>query len=377
VKITLPAPDVAFQFPVAQQSRQMAADVVQAQRTISGRIRKHHQRIVELDEQLRTLPQKLIELTSEKVRVLAELKAGYYCSKCRRSKTEIERAGREGFHEHLARVDGQIIPATQDEIDQRAREFEEKIGEVRRLIDALKPEKARLLRHARQDWDQMRAGMTLWKLAVGLERDAIVAVNEADDKRLRRQRTEAQDRLLALDKKRISLLKQSNPEPALVKMLNQEIRLWEQTRDRATFELGINKDHGREMLQQAERAKLTDYEALRGLIRDASPFERYTAMPSLPNLSIDTGRLEITTTQSQIAVKFKFGEASAELVAAGDNSSTRVMAFLSLKDRLKVGTGVATKYGLDGVRTEVETGIGVGPAQGDTLAEDYAGLPLP
>lgn len=80
----------------------------------------------ERQQQKQIAEQKKQALQQEKECVLAELRAGFYCSKCYRSATELNRTY-EGFEGHLERVIGVPLPAPDSVIAIRGNEFDKEI----------------------------------------------------------------------------------------------------------------------------------------------------------------------------------------------------------------------------------------------------------
>jgi hypothetical protein len=66
-------------------------------------------------------------LIREKRKALQELAAGYYCSQCGRTASEIERQERKSFSSHLNDVKGRPIPAPANRIQAKAREYDQRI----------------------------------------------------------------------------------------------------------------------------------------------------------------------------------------------------------------------------------------------------------
>lgn len=69
------------------------------------------------DHDLIEIDSKIKVLNSEYEQIKKDLSGGYYCSKCMRSKTEIEKSGNESFEQHLKNVKGERIPASQKQFD--------------------------------------------------------------------------------------------------------------------------------------------------------------------------------------------------------------------------------------------------------------------
>ncbi len=65
-----------------------------------------------------------------------EMRQGLYCSKCHRSKSEIEASG-ENFYEHIQRVQGQIVPASQEELDAKQQEYEQKVSDLEQQLSGV------------------------------------------------------------------------------------------------------------------------------------------------------------------------------------------------------------------------------------------------
>lgn len=71
------------------------------------------------------------KLIREKRKALEELSQGFYCSQCGRTASEIERAERIQFSEHLKNVKGRSIPAPANRIQAKAKEYDQKIAAAR------------------------------------------------------------------------------------------------------------------------------------------------------------------------------------------------------------------------------------------------------
>ena len=78
---------------------------------------------------------KLNALRAEKETALQELRQGYFCSKCKNSKSSIEKGG-ENFEAHLGRVKGQRVAATAAEIAQNQNGFQTKIHDLENDVDS-------------------------------------------------------------------------------------------------------------------------------------------------------------------------------------------------------------------------------------------------
>lgn len=128
----------------------------------------YSQRISEID-------QKIAELEAQKSRALRELKKGLYCSECKRTASEIERAERVSFEQHLRNVKGDAIPASNEVINRKAREYDQR-------IEALQRERAQLLNQQRQESERQEQA----------RRNQIEADRQAAEVALRRQQQQQQ-----------------------------------------------------------------------------------------------------------------------------------------------------------------------------------------
>jgi len=77
------------------------------------------------------LSDEIDKLNAEYEKIKADLRAGLYCSKCKLSKTELERSGYETFEQHLADVKGQAIPASQEQHDKAYEKYLSKFNSLK------------------------------------------------------------------------------------------------------------------------------------------------------------------------------------------------------------------------------------------------------
>ncbi len=133
----------------------------------------YSQRISEID-------QKIAELEAQKSRALKELRKGLFCSECKRTASEIERTERVSFEQHLNNVKGDAIPASNDVINRKAREYDQR-------IEALQRERHQLLNQQRQQ--QEREEMT--------RRNQLEAQRQAAEAALRQQQQQQQQQASA------------------------------------------------------------------------------------------------------------------------------------------------------------------------------------
>lgn len=96
-----------------------------------------------IDADLSKLLDEQAALIAEKDKALQELRLGYYCSQCGRPASQIQREESETFQQHLGRVQGRAIPATQEQLDKKAREYDQKIEALANRIEAKRATRAK------------------------------------------------------------------------------------------------------------------------------------------------------------------------------------------------------------------------------------------
>lgn len=164
-------------------------------------------------------------LQAEWERVLADLRGGYYCSQCNRSRTEIEAGGGETFEQHLVSVNGHPVPAPEELVEARRRDFASRIAAAQQRVDGFRA------RIAAAQQRQSDAEQRL-QLARNREADAFGARNAALARRNRlrddiypyweawlgrvgdegRARNEALDSAEATLRQRVTLLDETHTE---------------------------------------------------------------------------------------------------------------------------------------------------------------------
>lgn len=133
--------------------------------------------VARIDQRVAEIDREIAALLAEKAAALQDLRLGHYCSKCHRTKAQLDRSG-EGFYRHLQNVKAQAVPATPEMLAAKAAEYD-------RRIQALEAEKQRLLaqrndaaRSARgqaaQQWQSRR------QQAVNARANAIQSQTEAN-----------------------------------------------------------------------------------------------------------------------------------------------------------------------------------------------------
>jgi len=80
---------------------------------------------------------KIQALLFEKEQSRKELIAGFFCSQCKRSKSQIERETHKAFEEHLTDVKGEAIPMTPEDIAKQMDKYDQKILALQNRFEKL------------------------------------------------------------------------------------------------------------------------------------------------------------------------------------------------------------------------------------------------
>jgi len=131
------------------------------------------------------------DLTYQKQVALAELRQGLFCSQCMHSKSEIERSG-ESFEEHLRRVHGKPVPATQEQLRKKEQEFDQRIAALDEQIRGQETDRSAMLVE--------RQGMASNRIARAIDawRMALIAEDKDASTELRRRQTALAEQYAAL-----------------------------------------------------------------------------------------------------------------------------------------------------------------------------------
>lgn len=109
-------------------------------------LRSHRADTSGTDRRLNDLYAKIRSIESAKADALAELRQGLFCSQCLRSKSEIEKGPPpEEFWMHLRRVNGQPIPASQQQLDAKAKLFDDEINPLQQEVAGIEAERQRII----------------------------------------------------------------------------------------------------------------------------------------------------------------------------------------------------------------------------------------
>lgn len=100
------------------------------QNDISRHNEEYQRRSTEIRKKIKDITLEIDRMMNEKENALQELRMGYYCNQCNRPKSQIERETGKPFEQHLTEVKGKAIPASQEKIDAKASEYDQKINQL-------------------------------------------------------------------------------------------------------------------------------------------------------------------------------------------------------------------------------------------------------
>jgi hypothetical protein len=117
----------------------------------------------------------------EKEQVLDDLRSGLFCSKCNRSRTELDRTG--GFSRHLGEVQGEAVPAPPNVVTQRTQDLNRKIETIasrcQNLADRIDDERQAALRQQQAEAERQRAAAAeQWRENARRQQEAQAAADE-------------------------------------------------------------------------------------------------------------------------------------------------------------------------------------------------------
>ena len=99
------------------------------------RIPQLEERIIEQKSDLKDLAAELKQLKIQRDRDINDLKSGRYCSKCKRTPSQILKDTKQTFEEHLDDVSGRSIPADPSRILAEERKYEKAISSLQKKYD--------------------------------------------------------------------------------------------------------------------------------------------------------------------------------------------------------------------------------------------------
>lgn len=153
---------------LAYEQRAIASDAYNKIMSLSSEIILMKIQIQDLYDDIKRMQAELDALYDKRKRTMEDMKLGYYCDQCWKSKTELETSG-EIFYSHLKRVGGQAVPAPPDKMLEKDKQFADQIADLKEEItrktvklNTTKPKLSVL-------YEQINPLPTIWQNAVTSE----------------------------------------------------------------------------------------------------------------------------------------------------------------------------------------------------------------
>lgn len=336
-------------------------------------IERNQSTINNLKKKSKELDAELDRLRREREQVLAELRSGFYCSKCMKSKTEIEQGG-ENFEAHLQRVAGTLVSASPEQIAAKAQEYDSKIANLVKRIESEKKRFAATTKERENEnrtaWDQIQDNINLWRMAVSLEQGLIVAREKA----VRKLELEE----IAAANKKIRELESGDRigSPEAIAGVNSELALWKKIKAQAEGNAEKRFSSYWRDINQSNKDRNSESGKMHGFLPRTSEYSQwmlsnYYAYGSLPSFEISAEPLKriepaLYKALGAIPISFGFKEGMISMkgnlkvpiigtvasmnVEAGraSPSSFETRAFLELFSTFKIGMKYIDEYTLDG-----------------------------
>ena len=348
--------------PEATVARAMAARAVASLDALTSRVQSNLARIRRLKQLVAQAEAQVRALVADKLRVLAELRAGYYCSQCHRSKTEIERGG-ENFMEHLVRVNGHIVPAPQSEIDAKASEYDSRIANAQQAVEAARAQRdsqvPELERENQDARDQIQQGIYLWRSATTLEPSLLAAKEDEAESNEKKTIAEAQAQLQSIQNERARLSNAHHLDEATARALDSGMALWQSVMDRARQEGAERYPEFLKDTQSARDQKIKEFNVIGSYLTRTDQQSFYNGaggLQQIPKFELSLAGVTVYNNPERMGIRFAFGELpgvgkalSSSLEVQTTTSGYDVRGFLSLFGKLHAGVTQVTTFTPDGV----------------------------
>ncbi len=178
----------------------------------------------------------LLALNGEKEKALDELRSGYYCDKCNKSASEIERGGNTTFEAHLSDVNGKPIPASETIIKNKAAEYDRKIEAQKEKVNS-----------------QERSCQTIEEQILQMEVSKKQREKEAEEARLAQMRQKS-DSTAKADDSRVSESSRTEPSKSQPTKDTTTVSSWSGVSYRQLMDEAVQTRYQQE-LWEAEREK--------------------------------------------------------------------------------------------------------------------------
>lgn len=342
--------------PDAGVARAMAVRVLASLDALTSRVQINLNKVRTLKQLVAQAEARVRETLAEKLRVLDEMRRGYYCSKCHRSKTEIEEQDHVDFMTHLREVNGQIVPAPQSELDAKAAEYDARISAAQQVEAAARAQRdlqvPQLEQENRDARDQIQQGIYLWESATSLEPGLLAVKQDEADRREKKSIVEAQSQLQNIQAERNRLSTANKLDPATAWALNDATAMWQSVMEKAKQDQSNGVIQLLHENQAAKDQKIKEYNLIGNYLSrtdEQSLANGAGGLQQLPTFNVSLAGVTANFTPEQMGIRFQFGSLSSSLQAQSTPTGYEVRVFLSLFGRLHAGMASVATFTPDGV----------------------------
>jgi hypothetical protein len=376
LKVDLSKPTATGDFQQSPvEMRLVATRTLDSLKSISAQYTLSKKQLAVMQDALEVARTSLADLHSERDLVLQQLRQGLFCSKCMRSKIEIEMTG-VSFENHLSEVNGVRLSASPQEIEKKEREYSQRIRKLTDDISVRSQNIKKLNVYFENLNSQFAEGTALWSKAIEAEK-LIIQINfDEKSKKIRRNMDNSSKELSQLAELEKSLSKDigsSSTERAYKKKtLNLARKELFEERARLASQYDNLKSSYDEDAKQAREYANSDYKAI---AKSAAEFDDrpipLNALPSF-NLSIGAGTMDVGT--NRLGMSFGFNSVvSAGFEAAFDPSefSQESKAFFAVFEKVRLYASYSTKSDYWGTSENYSGGLELtGPSEEDLWQQE-------
>ena len=167
------APDAQAQglkAPRPEDVGQVASQAAAAVERLVGEVMKARESQRKLQVRSKMLADSAERVRRRRDQTLEEMRRGFFCSQCKRSKSEIERSG-TNFYAHLRDVKGYPVPAPAELVAAKKSEYDRQIVQLERKRTEIEAEVQQLQARINEATSQIDEGLFVWRNAAGLRRN--------------------------------------------------------------------------------------------------------------------------------------------------------------------------------------------------------------
>jgi hypothetical protein len=164
---------------LAYVQREIATDALNKLNDIAGAINYKKIAIQTVYGEIQNINDKIATTNDLRRITMQELKLGYYCDQCWRTKTQIERELHIPFEQHLENVHGKMVPAPPEKMQEIDNNFANQLLDLHRRLNQKMAELAKLKQELADLNDQYSSLPNIWEAAVVQEDKYHIAIWKA------------------------------------------------------------------------------------------------------------------------------------------------------------------------------------------------------